>query len=118
QNRYRAGVVSKADVVQAEQQLLSVKSQVLDLRASRASLEHAIAVLIGKAPADFALDANPFKARIPEVPAGLPSTLLERRPDIAAAERRMAAANAQIGVAQAAYFPNLSITASAGQASA
>ncbi|QJR09778.1 Outer membrane protein OprM [Usitatibacter rugosus] len=118
QNRYRAGVAAKADVVQSQQQLLSVQSQVLDIRASRASLEHAIAVLIGKAPADFTLEQIPFKARLPDIPVGLPTTLLERRPDIAAAERRMAVANAQIGIAQAAYFPDLTLSASAGTASA
>ncbi|APV48285.1 hypothetical protein BWI17_00475 [Betaproteobacteria bacterium GR16-43] len=118
QNRYRAGVAAKADVVQAESQLLSVKSQVLDIRASRATLEHAIAVLVGKAPADFALETIPFANRVPDIPAGLPSTLLERRPDIAGAERRMAAANAQIGIAKAAYFPDLSLSATAGSASA
>jgi NodT family efflux transporter outer membrane factor (OMF) lipoprotein len=118
QNRYRAGVAAKADVVQSQQQLLSVQSQVLDIRASRASLEHAIAVLIGKAPADFALEQVPFKARLPDIPVGLPTTLLERRPDIAAAERRMAVANAQIGIAKAAYFPDLTLSASAGTASA
>jgi len=118
QNRYRAGVAAKADVVQSQQQLLSVQSQVLDIRASRASLEHAIAVLIGKAPADFTLEPIPFKARLPDIPVGLPTTLLERRPDIAAAERRMAVANAQIGIAKAAYFPDLTLSASAGTASA
>lgn len=116
-NRYAAGVVSKADVVQAEAQLLSVRSQSLDIRAQRASLEHAIAVLTGTPPAAFALEPAPFKARIPEVPAGLPSTLLERRPDIAAAQRRVAQANAQIGVARAAYFPAVTLDASSGQAS-
>jgi NodT family efflux transporter outer membrane factor (OMF) lipoprotein len=114
QNRYRAGVVGKVDVVQAESQLLSTQAQALDLRATRATLEHAIAVLVGKPPAAFALEPVPFRARIPEVPPGIPSTLLERRPDIAAAERRMAAANARIGVAKAAYFPALNLSASGG----
>lgn len=118
QNRYRAGVAAKSDVVQSQQQLLSAQSQVLDIRASRASLEHAIAVLIGKPPADFTLEQVPFKARLPDIPPGLPTTLLERRPDIAAAERRMAVANAQIGIAKAAYFPDLTLSASAGTASA
>jgi NodT family efflux transporter outer membrane factor (OMF) lipoprotein len=117
QNRYKAGVVGKVDVVQAEAQLLSVRAQALDLRASRAALEHAIAVLVGKAPAGLTIEPAPFKARIPEIPAGLPATLLERRPDVAAAERRMAAANAQIGVAKAAYFPTLGLSASGGVAS-
>lgn len=117
QNRYRAGVAAKVDVVQAQSQLLSVQAQAIDLRAARAILEHAIAVLVGKPPAQLAIAATPFKARVPGIPAGLPSTLLERRPDIGAAERRVAAANAQIGVAQAAYFPTLGLTASGGVAS-
>ncbi len=117
QNRYRAGVVGKVDVVQAETQLLSTQAQAIDLRASRAALEHAIAILIGKAPAGFSIEPTKFQAHIPEVPPAIPSTLLERRPDIGAAERRMAAANAQIGVAQAAYYPALSLTGSAGFAS-
>lgn len=117
QNRYKAGVAAKVDVVQAQSQLLSVQAQAIDLRASRAILEHAIAVLIGKPPAQLAIAATPFTARVPGIPVGLPSTLLERRPDIGAAERRMAAANAQVGVAQAAYFPTLGLGASGGVAS-
>jgi len=103
--------------VQAETQVLGAQADAIDLRVSRAQLEHAIAVLTGKAPADFDLPPEQFTAHIPEVPPGVPSTLLERRPDIAAAERRMAAANERIGVAQAAYYPNLSLTGSAGFAS-
>ena len=117
QNRYKAGVAGKVDVVQAESQLLSTQAQVLDLRATRATLEHAIAVLIGMPPANLTIDTAKVQMRIPEVPAGVPTTLLERRPDIAGAERRMAAANARIGVAQAAYFPALSLTGSGGFAS-
>ena len=117
QNRYKAGVAAKVDVVQAEAQVLSVRAQAIDLRATRASLEHAIAVLTGKPPAMVSVERAAFTPRIPEVPAGLPSTLLERRPDIAAAERRMAAANAQIGVATAAYFPTLDLAATGGIAS-
>jgi NodT family efflux transporter outer membrane factor (OMF) lipoprotein len=117
QNRYRAGVAARVDVVQAETQLLSARAQAIDLKATRAQLEHAIAILIGKPPASFTLDPVKFEAHLPQVPPGVPSTLLERRPDIAAAERRMAAANARIGVAQAAYFPALSLTGSAGFAS-
>jgi NodT family efflux transporter outer membrane factor (OMF) lipoprotein len=116
-NRYEAGVAAKVDVVQAETQLLSTQSQALDTRVTRAALEHAIAVLIGKPPAAFTLEPTPFKVSMPEVPPGIPSTLLERRPDIAAAERRMAAANARIGVAQAAYFPALDLSAGLGFAS-
>jgi NodT family efflux transporter outer membrane factor (OMF) lipoprotein len=117
QNRYRAGVVGKVDVVQAEVQLRNIDVQVIDLRAARAQLEHAIAVLIGKPPALFALESSNLQFRIPDIPPGIPSTLLERRPDIASAERRMAAANARIGVAQAAYFPTLSLSGSGGFAS-
>ncbi len=117
QNRYRAGVAARVDVVQAETQLKSTQAQAIDLRATRASLEHAIAVLVGKAPSSFALEPAKLEARVPGIPPGLPSTLLERRPDIAAAERRVAAANARIGVAQAAYFPALDLAGSAGFAS-
>ncbi len=117
QNRYAAGVAAKVDVVQAESQLKSIEAQAIDLRATRAQLEHAIAVLVGKPPAAFSLAPEKFQLRIPEIPPGLPSRLLERRPDVAAAERRMAAANARIGVAQAAYFPALSLTGSGGFAS-
>jgi NodT family efflux transporter outer membrane factor (OMF) lipoprotein len=117
QNRYRAGVVGKVDVVQAEQQLLSTQASAIDLRATRAALEHAIAVLIGKPPSTFALAQAKLEAYVPEVPPGVPTTMLERRPDIAAAERRMAAANARIGAAEAAYFPALSLNGSVGVAS-
>lgn len=114
-NRHAAGVASGAEVAQAETQLESARAQKLDLDASRATLEHAIAVLAGRPPADLQIAerATPLPA-VPELPAGLPSTLLERRPDIAAAERRVAAANAQIGVAEAAYYPSLDFSASAG----
>jgi NodT family efflux transporter outer membrane factor (OMF) lipoprotein len=116
-NRYRAGVAAKVDVVQAESQVRSVQAQAIDLRATRAQLEHAIAVLIGKPPSAFTLEPAKLQARIPEIPPGLPSTLLERRPDIAAAERRTAAANARIGAAQAAYFPALTLSGNGGFAS-
>jgi NodT family efflux transporter outer membrane factor (OMF) lipoprotein len=114
QNRYEAGVAGRVDVAQAETQLKSTQAQAIDLRAQRAQLEHAIAVLLGKAPASFTLAAVDGLPKLPETPGGLPSELLERRPDIAAAERRMAQANAQIGVAQAAFFPSLTLNASAG----
>ena len=116
-NRYRAGVVGKVDVVQSEAQLKSTEAQLIDLRATRAQLEHAIAALIGKPPALFTLESANLEFRIPDVAPGVPSTLLERRPDIASAERRMAAANARIGIAQAAYFPALSLSGSGGFAS-
>ena len=114
QNRYNAGVAAKVDVVTAEAQLKSVQAQELDLRATRASLEHAVAVLVGEPPSSFSIAPVKFDLRLPEIPAGLPSQLLERRPDVAAAERRMAAANERIGIAQAAYFPSLSLTGSGG----
>jgi NodT family efflux transporter outer membrane factor (OMF) lipoprotein len=113
-NRYAAGVAGKIDVVQAETQLKSTQAQAIDIGVQRAQLEHAIAVLIGRPPAEFALAPMPFIVAMPAVPPGFPSELLERRPDIAAAERRVAAANAQVGVAQAAFFPALTLSASAG----
>jgi NodT family efflux transporter outer membrane factor (OMF) lipoprotein len=117
QNRYAAGVAARSEVVQAEAQLRSTQASAIDLRATRANLEHAIANLIGKPPSALTIEPIPFKAHMPEIPSGIPSTLLERRPDIAAAERRMASANARIGVAEAAYFPSLDLTASIGFAS-
>jgi NodT family efflux transporter outer membrane factor (OMF) lipoprotein len=116
QNRYQAGVVSKVDVVQAETQLMSTRAQAIDLRSTRAQLEHAIAAAIGKAPADLTIETIPFKAHIPDIPPGIPSVVLQRRPDVAAAERAAAAANAQIGVAEAAYFPALTLTGAGGYA--
>lgn len=116
-NRYAAGVAGRIDVAQAETQLNSTQAQALDLGVQRAQLEHAIALLLGKAPADFALPPSaglPGLPDLPEIPAGLPAALLERRPDVAAAERRAAAANAQIGVAQAAFFPALTFSATGG----
>ena len=113
-NRYNAGVAAKTEVVQAEAQLLATRAQYLDLDTTRAELEHAIAALIGLAPAQFSLPPAPLVAKLPRIPPGLPSALLERRPDIAAAERRVAAANAQIGVAKAAYFPTLTLPGSIG----
>lgn len=113
-NRYAAGVAGRIDVAQAETQLKSTQAQAIDLGVQRAQLEHAIALLVGKAPAYFRLAPNNSLASIPNIPIGLPSELLEWRPDIAAAERRAAAANAQIGVAQAAFFPSLTLSGSAG----
>lgn len=114
QNRYTAGVASAADVAQAQTQLKSTEAQLIETNTNRAQLEHAIAVLLGKAPAEFTLARTAALPAVPQVPLQLPSTLLERRPDIAAAERRVAAANAQIGVAGAAFFPALTLSASAG----
>jgi NodT family efflux transporter outer membrane factor (OMF) lipoprotein len=117
-NRYDAGVAAKVDLVQAETQLKSTQAQAIDTGVQRAQLEHAIAILIGKAPAEFSIAAAPLAVAMPRVPAGLPSELLERRPDVAAAERRVAAANAQIGVAKAAYFPSLTLSGTYGSRSA
>ncbi len=113
-NRYAVGVVAKADVVQAETQLQSAKAQAINLGVQRAKLEHAIAVLIGKSPAELSLAASALTTQAPVIPLSLPSELLERRPDIAAAERKVAAANAQIGIAKAAYFPTLNLAMSNG----
>ena len=117
QNRYKVGVAAKTDVITAETQLEGAESQALGLGVTRATLEHAIAVLVGKTPAEFSLAPAPFGTAVPVAPLGIPSTLLERRPDVAAAERRMAAPNARIGVAVAAYFPDLTLNGSYGFAS-
>ena len=118
-NRYDSGVVARVDVVQAETQVRQTQAQAIDTGVQRAQLEHAIAVLVGKPPSELNLPRAPLDdVAVPAVPPGLPSTLLERRPDIAAAERRVAAANAQIGVAQAAFFPAITLSGSLGLASA
>ena len=117
-NRYAAGVAAKVDVVQAETQQKSTLAQAIDTGVQRAQLEHAIAILVGKPPSEFSIAPVPLAVTMPRVPLGLPSELLERRPDVAAAERRAAAANAQIGVAKAAYFPSLTLSASGGFRSA
>ena len=117
QNRYAAGVVAKTDVLQAQTQLATTRSSLATLRANRERFEHAIAVLTGKAPGDFTLAARPWNEVVPALPLGVPSALLQRRPDIASAERQVAAATAQIGVQRAAYFPNLTLNASIGNAS-
>jgi len=118
QNRYAAGVVARADVVQAQTQLKSTQAQAIDIGVQRAQLEHAIALLVGKPASDFSISRAPLDAVPPPVPPALPSALLERRPDIAAAERRMAAANAQVGVAKGAFFPALTLSAGTGFQSA
>jgi NodT family efflux transporter outer membrane factor (OMF) lipoprotein len=112
ENRYRVGVAAKADVVTAQTQLLTSQADQANAPLQRAILEHAIAVLVGEQPANFSVDPAAMRADVPTVPPGLPSTLLERRPDVAQAERQVAAANAQIGVAISAYFPSLTITGS------
>ena len=113
-NQYAVGVVGRADVAQAETQLKSTQAQAIDAAVQRAQLEHAIAILIGKPPAEFSIAAEAVATEFPVIPVDLPSELLERRPDIAAAERRAAAANAQIGVAEAAFFPSLTLSATGG----
>ena len=114
-NRYAAGIVAQTDLLQAQTLLVSTRAERVGLVRTRATLEHAIAVSVGVAPAEFSLPpvAN-WSATVPGVPTGVPSTLLQRRPDIATAERNVAAANAQIGIARAAYFPNFGLSASAG----
>jgi NodT family efflux transporter outer membrane factor (OMF) lipoprotein len=113
QNRYAVGVAQKSDVLQAQTQLANARADLAQLQRQRAQAEHAIAVLVGDSPSRFSLAPAPWDAsRVPAVPVGLPSTLLLRRPDVAAAERQVAAANAQIGVARAAYFPNFTLNAS------
>ena len=113
-NQYAAGIVARGDVTQAEAQLKSTQAQVFDARISRAQLEHAVAVLAGKPPAELAIVPRPLVAAFPSIPVSVPSELLERRPDIAAAERRAASANAEIGIAQAAFFPSLSLSGVGG----
>lgn len=114
-NRYRAGVAPKTDLLQAQTQLATARADYAGLESQRAQLEHAIAVLVGEAPANFALAAQAdWRPAVPVVPAVIPSELLQRRPDIAAAERRMAAANAQIGIARSAYYPSIGLSAGTG----
>jgi NodT family efflux transporter outer membrane factor (OMF) lipoprotein len=114
ENRFQGGISSEVEVEQAKTQLQTTRAAAIDVGVLRAQFEHAVAILIGKPPAGFSLPALPLAAPPPHVPISLPSELLERRPDIAAAERRVAAANAQIGVAKSAYYPLISIGASGG----
>jgi len=118
QNRYAAAIAPKSDVLQATSQLAGAQAELESLRQDRAAYENAIATLVGEPASGFRLAADPsWSARTPEIPAGVPSTLLERRPDVAAAERRVAAANADIGIARAAFFPTIGLSA-AGNSSA
>jgi NodT family efflux transporter outer membrane factor (OMF) lipoprotein len=113
-NRFEGGAAPKSDVAQAQTQLQTTMVQDTDIAVQRAQFEHAIAILIGKPPAAFSLPAAPLNVAPLDISAGLPSQLLERRPDVAAAERRVAEANDQIGIARAAYYPTVILSASAG----
>ncbi|CAN5174512.1 efflux transporter outer membrane subunit [soil metagenome] len=114
QNRYTAGIAARTDVLQAQTQLANAQADDAGLFRQRAQLEHAIAVLVGEAPANFSLAPAAWKPMVPKVPVGVPSTLLQRRPDIATAERGVAVANEQIGIARSAYYPSLPLGASYG----
>jgi NodT family efflux transporter outer membrane factor (OMF) lipoprotein len=113
-NRYKQGVASQVDVAQAQTQLSQTQAQATDTLVQRQQSEHAIAILLGKAPSELTIPAVPLNAVPPSIPGVIPSELLQRRPDVAANERRVAAANAQIGVAIAAYYPTLSLSAGGG----
>ena len=109
QDRFQGGVASMGDVALAQTQLETVRAQLTDLGIARAQFEHAIAVLTGRPPSELSIPPSTNEAPPPVLSVGLPSTLLERRPDIAAAERQVAAANQQIGIAKAAFYPALSL---------
>ena len=113
-NRYTQGVIAKVDVLQAQSQLTTAQANAADLVRQRSAFEHAIGVLVGENPATFVLPEQAWNRAVPDIPATLPSALLERRPDVAAAERRVAAANAAIGIQRAAFFPSLSLSSSVG----
>jgi NodT family efflux transporter outer membrane factor (OMF) lipoprotein len=114
ENRFRGGIASEVDVEQAKTQLQTTQAAAIDVGVARAQYEHAVAILVGKPPAEFSLPPLPLTAPPPHIPISLPSELLERRPDIAASERRVASANAQIGVAKSAYYPTINLGASGG----
>jgi NodT family efflux transporter outer membrane factor (OMF) lipoprotein len=113
-NQYKAGIVPRSDVIQAETQRQSLKTDLIDLKNQRAIEENSIAVLLGKAPVNYSLAPVQVLPELPALPASLPSTLISRRPDVVSAERQLAAASAQIGVAQAAWLPSFSISAGYG----
>jgi len=114
ENRFQGGIASEVDVEQAKTQLQTTQAAAIDVGVARAQFEHAVAILLGKPPAEFSLPPLPLTAPPPHIPISLPSELLERRPDIAASERRVASANAQIGVAKSAYYPTINLGASGG----
>jgi NodT family efflux transporter outer membrane factor (OMF) lipoprotein len=111
---FKGGIGTEVDVAQAQTQLEQVRAQLVDLSVARAQYEHAVGILANYAPADFSIPPTPLDIALPQVPVGVPSQLLERRPDIAAAERRAAAANAQIGIAVSAFYPNITLSGSGG----
>ena len=113
-NRYNGGLAAKVEVTQAETQLEATQAQAIDVGVQRAQFEHAIAALVGQPASTFSIPVSPLAAPPPTIPVGVPSDLLQRRPDIAAAERRVAAANAEIGIAKTAYYPTLTLSAAAG----
>lgn len=114
ETKFKAGLSLQTDVLQAQTQVNSANAQLVEVRRARAKQEHAIAILLGLPPEEFSLPPKPLNTAVPTVPAGLPAALLNRRPDVAVAERRLAAANAQIGMAQADFYPTFSLTGSAG----
>jgi multidrug efflux system outer membrane protein len=118
ERRFAEGDISELDVSRARAELATARSDAMTVQRLRAASEHSLAVLLGKAPAEFSMPATPLQAVNVRIPAGLPSSLLERRPDVAAAERAMAAANARIGIAKAAFFPSLTLTGMGGFESA
>jgi NodT family efflux transporter outer membrane factor (OMF) lipoprotein len=113
-DRYEGGLASEVEVEQARTILETTRAQMIDVGVARAQFEHALAILIGKPPAEFSLPPLPLTTPPPPIPVGIPSEVLERRPDIAAAERRVASANAQVGLAKAAYYPLVNITGEGG----
>ncbi|HEV2432203.1 MAG TPA: efflux transporter outer membrane subunit, partial [Burkholderiales bacterium] len=117
ERRWRAGDIAELDVARASTEVAATESEALALERRRAELEHALAVLLGEAPANFAINQADWNTALPTIPAGVPSTLLTRRPDVAAAQNSLLASQARVGAAKAAYFPNIALTASGGYAS-
>lgn len=113
-NQYAQGIATSANVADSSMKLSTMQLQLADTKAARAQLEHALAVMLGKQPAEFSIAPAPFETNVPAIPAGVPASLLERRPDIAASERRMAAASARIGVSKAETLPSINLAAGIG----